>query len=157
MEKDKKYAYWINGRSSDSENSKQDYKNDIHSNSNNICYNKAKYVAIKSGQLCQRLAKKNDYVILNNYLTQLVRSSSSIYANYCEGNASLITTKDRISKFNISLKEAEETLAWLNILYGLKEISQEEYDAITNQTIEIIKILSKAILTMKKNQALKNL
>lgn len=157
MEKDKKYAYWINGRSSDSENFKQDYKKDIYSHSNNICYNKAKYVAIKSGQLCQRLAKKNDYVILNNYLTQLVRSSSSIYANYCEGNASLITTKDRISKFNISLKEAEETLAWLNILYGLKEISKEEYDAITNQTIEIIKILSKAILTMKKNQALKNL
>ena len=157
MEKDKKYAYWINGRSSDSENFKKDNKNDIFSNSNNICYNKAKYVAIKSGQLCQRLAKKKDYVILNNYLTQLVRSSSSIYANYCEGNASLITIKDRIAKFNICLKEAEETIAWLTILYELKEISKEEFDTIRNQTIEIIRILSKSILTMKKNQSLKNL
>lgn len=147
---EKKPNYWINGRTPNSIffEKKEIKKSDIFAN--NITYDKTKYVAVQVAKLCKELSKKNDYVVLNNYLNQLVRSSSSIYANYCEGSSTLITSKDRISKFNVSLKEARETIAWCRLLLELEEITQEQADDIIDTTTEVIRMLSKSIITMKQ-------
>ena len=48
------------------------------------------------------------------YISQIKRSSSSIYANICEANYGH-SVADMISKFEIALKECNETEGWLRI------------------------------------------
>lgn len=49
------------------------------------------------------------------YVKQLIRSSSSIGANYIEANESL-GKKDFGMRIRISRKEAKETIYWLNLI-----------------------------------------
>lgn len=46
---------------------------------------------------------------------------------------------------NIALKEASETEYWLELLHETDYISQESFDSIINDNIEIIKILTKIV------------
>lgn len=164
MDNIKKPRYWINGYSSkedfqknnnyrkydDSRMESSDKENDNFSN--NICYEKTKQLAIMVGRLGKELVQQKDYVVLNNYISQIVRSSSSVFSNYCEGCTNCISRKDRISKFCISLKECHETKGWCTLLYELDEITKEQSDEIQDLSSEIIKILSKSVLTMRNNQ-----
>jgi four helix bundle protein len=58
----------------------------------------------------QRVTLFNDHII-----RQLLRSSSSIGANFCEAKES-ITRKDFINKTVICKKESQETMYWLDLL-----------------------------------------
>lgn len=51
-------------------------------------------------------------------LSQLIRSGTSIGANYCEADDAE-STKDLIHKLGICKKEAHETKHWLRMLVGL--------------------------------------
>ena len=50
---------------------------------------------------------------------------------------------------NISLKEADETEYWLEILLASEIINQAEYDSIITDLKELIAILTKSIKTLK--------
>lgn len=117
---------------------------------NNPCYDKCKFVAVRVGKICLELAEKNDKskAILMNYFSQISRSSSSILSNYSEGTTYSISNRDKICKFNISIKEARETISWLSILYELEQISKEDYDELVNEITVIIKILTAAVNKM---------
>ena len=53
-----------------------------------------------------------------NVIEQLIRSATSIGANYCEANGA-ISKKDFRNKIHICKKEAKETLYWIELLSEL--------------------------------------
>ena len=65
----------------------------------------------------------------------------SISANNAEAT-SAISKADFRSKSYISLKEARESLSWLNLLYRNKYIADDEYDSLCADCDELVKILT---------------
>ena len=79
---------------------------------------------------------------------QLLRSGTSIGANVreaCRGQSKA----DFISKMSIALKEADESLYWLELLSESNYISSECFNKLSNQCEELIKIL--VSITKKTN------
>lgn len=66
--------------------------------------------------------------VLTNYddVTQVIRSSGSIGANYIEANEKL-GDKDFLMRLKIARKEAKETIYWLNLLKATNEISYSKH------------------------------
>lgn len=56
---------------------------------------------------------------------------------------------DFIHKLSISLKEANETEYWLDLLYETKYINQIEFENIKPKIIELLKLLTSIINTSK--------
>lgn len=80
---------------------------------------------------------------------QVLRSGTSIGANYCEAMAAE-STNDFVHKLSISLKETNETIYWLTLLAETSYLNEVEYNSISKDCISIRKVLSAAILTAKK-------
>ncbi len=90
-------------------------------------------------------------VNLNKYLTeqkkefvmskQICKSGTSIGANIAEAQRAQ-STADFVSKMKIALKEANETQYWLQLLFETKYLTQQEFDSIHNDLVEILKILT---------------
>lgn len=79
---------------------------------------------------------------------QLLRSGTSVLANYIEAN-SASSKKDFINFFTHSLKSANESKMWLTILRDLKISNNNETNWLLNELIEIANILASSILTLK--------
>ena len=97
--------------------------------------------------LCKRLKAQKESTISN----QIGRSASSICANiaeskYAHGRA------DFIAKLQISLKEANETGKWLEMLYKTEYIDFSEYKKLDRICSTIRILLIKSINTAKSNQ-----
>jgi four helix bundle protein len=116
---------------------------------NNICHKKAQALAVKIIKLCQSLMEKKDYTILSPLCSQIVRSSTSIYANMSEGAYNYVSSKEKANRFVIACREAYETLSWLSLLYEIGEITEDTYVELKEDLIEIIRILSKSITTLR--------
>lgn len=85
-------------------------------------------------------ALKHDTINLV-YIKQIIRSSSSIGANYIEANESL-GKQDMKMRIKISRKEAKETQYWLVLLIG----DDEEQRQILQKEAEELKRILSAIL-----------
>lgn len=83
-----------------------------------------------------------------NNSDQIQRSGTSIGANYCEA-CDAESKADFIHKMGIALKEANETIYWLRVLYGSELISKEQYDELLEDVRELYKILNASIKTTK--------
>ena len=95
--------------------------------------------------LCE---KQNEYVLSK----QVLRSGTAIGALLAEAKYAQ-TSKDFIHKLSISLKEANETIYWLELLYKSNHISKEMYKSIYNDNTEILKLLISIINTKRsKNE-----
>lgn len=81
-------------------------------------------------------------------ISQLIRSATSIGANYCEANNAQ-TRKDFIHKIALCKKEAKETTYWLNLL---KEIESENTDIaqLLNEAEQLHRIFIKIIISSEK-------
>ncbi len=79
---------------------------------------------------------------------QLLRSGTSILANYIEAN-SASSKKDFINYFTHSLKSANESKVWLTLLRDTSKGEKEELDWLLKELIEIANILASSILTLK--------
>lgn len=76
-------------------------------------------------------------------ISQLVRSGTSIGANYCEANGAS-SKKDFRNKIFICKKEAKETCYWLNLLKGaLAENRNSKIESLYQESQELVKIFSK--------------
>ena len=71
---------------------------------------------------------------------QLLRSGTSIGANNAEAT-NAISKADFKSKSFIALKEARESLYWIDLLHRNKYITDEQYQSIYNDCEELVKIL----------------
>lgn len=81
-------------------------------------------------------------------INQLVRSSTSILANYIEGQ-SASSRKDFIKYFEISLKSANESKVWIELLRDTGKITSQESSKYLKELIEISNIFASSILTLK--------
>ena len=121
-----------------------------------FCYNKimkdnkllnlAQEFAVGIIIVANELRSKKEYSISD----QIKRSGTSISANIAEGNHPQ-SRADMISKFEIALKEANETENWLNIILRAGFISKEQYNPIHNKLVKIKILLISSIKTLKKN------
>ncbi len=113
----------------------------------NILKTKCYEFSIKIVKLYQHLTKEQKEFILSK---QLIRSWTSIWALIRE--AEFWQSKaDFISKMNIALKEANETLYRLDILKDTSYITEDQYNDNYQLWYEILKILISSLKTLKNN------
>ena len=101
--------------------------------------------AVEIIAIANALRNKKEYSISD----QIKRSGTSISANVAEGNHPQ-SRADMISKFEIALKEANETENWLNIILSAGFILKEDYEIIHNKLVKIKILLIASIKTLKK-------
>lgn len=82
---------------------------------------------------------------------QLMRSGTSILANYVEAT-SASSIKDFQNFFNHSLKSANESEIWLNLLKDTNQGNKKVLDNLSLELEEFSKILAKSILTIKRKK-----
>ena len=111
-----------------------------------ILKEKAKAFAKEIVLLCRYVRGTEKEVILTN---QLLRSGTSIGANLHEAQYAQ-GTKDFISKFEIALKECNESEYWLELLYETGSISEVEFKSFQKECIELRRMLVSSVTTLKK-------
>ena len=79
---------------------------------------------------------------------QIAKSGTSIGANIAEAKFAE-SELDFVHKLKISLKEANETLYWLRILYKTDYIDQETFNELYSEGESLLKIISYIIVKMK--------
>ena len=77
---------------------------------------------------------------VSNLCNQLLRSGTSIGANNAEAN-NAISKADFKSKSFIALKEARESLYWIDLLHRNSYLDDKQYESIYNDAEELVKIL----------------
>ena len=85
---------------------------------------------------------------------QVLRSGTSISANVHESEFAQ-SASDFASKLYIALKEANETMNWLNLLHDINILSDKEFESMGNDCNEVIALLVASIKTTKKNNNFK--
>ena len=112
----------------------------------NIVKEKSYSFAIQIVELYKILIEKKEFVLSK----QLLRSGTAVGALIQESEHAE-SKKDFIHKLSISLKEANETIYWLNLLFDTKYINQVEFDKIHNLNIELVRLLVTIIKSSKSN------
>lgn len=79
---------------------------------------------------------------------QLLRSGTSIIANYVEGQAAS-SKKDFTNFFNICLKSANESKVWLALLRDSKRAKAKDVEWFLKELEEIANIFGSSILTLR--------
>ena len=80
---------------------------------------------------------------------QFLRSGTSIGANCSEAKYAQ-STKDFINKYSIAIKEANETLYWINIIIRSELVSRTNFQSMIEENERIIKILTASINKLKE-------
>ena len=106
--------------------------------SNNIIEQKSFNFAVRIVNLYKHLSSEKKEFILSK---QLLRSGTSIGANVAEAIRGQ-SKADFLAKMCIALKEANESHYWIRLLYKTDFISEQEFNSIENDVVELIKILS---------------
>jgi four helix bundle protein len=81
---------------------------------------------------------------------QLLRSGTSIGAN-CQEAQSAQSKRDFIHKYEIALKEARETLYWIDVLVEAQIVKEQKCNSLKDECNQIIKILVTSINRLKGN------
>ena len=110
---------------------------------------------VKSYAFAMRITKMflhftgNDWKLMAIY-KQVLKSGTSVSANVHESEFAQ-SPSDFTSKLHIALKEANETMNWLNLLHDTDYLSDKEFDSMASDCSEIIAMLVSSIKTTKKN------
>ena len=87
---------------------------------------------------------------LQTLYKQILRSGTSISANVHESEFAQ-SPSDFASKLHIALKEANETMNWLNLLHDVSVLEDNAYESMSKDCSEIIALLIASVKTIKKN------
>lgn len=102
----------------------------------NTVAGKSKAFAVRVVGLYKYLCSKKEFVLSK----QVLRSGTSIGANVREAVFAQ-SKKEFIAKMNTALKEASETLYWLELMFETEYIVQTEYKSLERDCTELIKLL----------------
>jgi four helix bundle protein len=107
--------------------------------------------AVRIVDLNKYLAQKKQEYVMSK---QVLRSATNPGAMVREAtNAE--SAPDFIHKLSVAQKEIGETLYWLELLFRTNYLTSAEYTSINADGEEIMRMIRSAILTKKKNLALK--
>ena len=113
----------------------------------NVVKDKSFAFAIRVVKLYQYLcADKKEYVLSK----QLLRSGTSVGAMVREAEHAQ-STPDFIHKMAIAQKEINETIYWLELLNATDYLTLEQFESINKDAIEVIKLITSIIKTVKNN------
>ncbi len=93
--------------------------------------------------LCQNIKAPS------NTANQIRKSSSSVYANVREANYGH-SSADMLSKFEIALKECNETEGWLKLLFNTNVIDEDTFKNNRNLCGRIRRLLISSCNTLKE-------
>ena len=110
-----------------------------------ILRDKSKAFAKEVVFLCRRLKQNN---VEGALINQLLRCGTSVGANVHEAQYAQ-GTKDFISKFEIALKECNESEYWLELLFEVNSLSKQEFDRFQKDCIELRRMLVSTVTTLK--------
>jgi len=96
--------------------------------------------------LCKSLVKNSINLPL---ASQLIRSGTSVGANYREANETS-TKKDFLFRMRICRKEAKETAYWLDLIVEANPDLKERIMPLSNETMELVKIFASIIVKSEK-------
>lgn len=112
-----------------------------------ILKNKSYGFALEIVRLSQYLvADKKEYVLSK----QLLRSGTAVGALIREAEFAQ-SKKDFIHKMSIALKEANETLYWLDLLKDTSYLVEDKYLSLHSVCKELVAMLVSSIKTSKKS------
>ncbi len=118
----------------------------------NMIDEKCLMFAVRVVNLCRFLDKERKGRFITD---QLNRSGMSIGANFAEAECA-ISDNDFLSKLYISLKECNETLYWLRLLWKVNDLNEEQFKSIFDDGEEIKRLLVSIIKSKRKNIGLTN-
>ena len=114
----------------------------------NIVGEKSEQFAINIVNVYKELTQtKNEFVLSK----QLLRSGTSIGANIAESECAS-SESDFVNKLYIALKECNESLYWLRLLYKTEYIGKERYNSLYRDCSEIKRILTSSVKTIRERQ-----
>ena len=112
---------------------------------------------VKSEAFAKRIIKLYQYLTRVKHeqviSKQIYRSGTSIGANIAESKNAQ-SPADFINKLSIALKESGETEYWLKCLKESGYLNEKEFCSIYNDNVEIGKMLTSSIVTMKKKKGI---
>ena len=111
----------------------------------NITQDKSYSFAIRIVKAYKFLTNERKEFVLSK---QLLRSGTAIGALVREG-VHAQSRPDFLNKMNIALKEAYETEYWISLLHDTGYLSDEMYHSVRKDSVELIKLLSSTVKTMK--------
>ena len=79
---------------------------------------------------------------------QILKSGTSVGANIREAEFAQ-SNLDFIHKLSISQKEINETIFWLELFKETNYIKEEQFESLNYDAIEILKLITSSIKTMK--------
>jgi len=112
----------------------------------NIVKDKSFEFAIEIVHVCKKLTEQKEFVLSK----QLLRSGTAIGALIREAEHSE-SKKDFIHKLSISLKEANETEYWLELLVNTMYLNETEFKSLRIKIGELNRLLISIIKTTKEN------
>ena len=120
------------------------------SNGQGLKYNLTERTAVFGEEIIKFVKKIPVNVITKSLISQLVRSATSIGANYCEADNAL-TKKDFVYKISICNKETKETRHWLRMIAVAVPSLCQEVKWHKRETQEFNAIFSSIIFSCKNN------
>lgn len=112
-------------------------------------------IKVKSFSFAVRIVKLHQYLCENKkefiLSKQLMRSGTSVGAMVRESEHAE-SKNDFKHKMAVAQKEINETIYWLELLKKTDYLTVEEFESINSDAIEIIKLLTTIIKSIKSNQ-----
>ncbi len=96
--------------------------------------------------LCAKIPKSREF---DSIVRQLIRSSSSVGANYRAANRSK-SDRDFINKLKIVEEEADESMFWLEILLEIDSKNNKAIQQLIKESNELVAITVASIKTARK-------
>lgn len=114
----------------------------------NEILNRTKQFALDCWNFCFEVPKSREY---NAFVNQLIRSSSSVGANY-RASQRAKSTADFINKLKIVEEEVDESIYWLEIFGELLHENKDEILKLQREGSELLAIMVASINTTRRNQ-----
>ena len=112
----------------------------------NEIINRTKGFAIDCWKFCEKVPKSREY---NAFVNQLIRSSSSVGANY-RASQRAKSTADFINKLKIVEEEVDESVYWLEIFEEVLPNFSNEIEILKKEGKELLAITVASINTAKR-------
>ena len=106
---------------------------------------KSKKFAVRIINLYKYLCDKKKEFVLSK---QVLKSGTSIGANIAESETAM-SRNDFLAKIYIALKECNETLYWLELLYETEYIDKSQFQSLKNDCEEMRRMMSSTTKTMQ--------
>jgi len=113
----------------------------------NVVKNKSFAFAVRVVKLYQYLCEQKKEFVLSK---QLLRSGTSVGAMIRESEHAE-TKNDFKHKMGIAQKEINESIYWLELLKATDYLSSEQFDSMSTDAIEIIKLVTSILKSTKAN------